>query len=257
MAVGYWVIRTYEAGPVGEKTKYWVPGERPPRSERRIRSEIHKQEENEASSQKCVARLIHANFRDEDYLLTLRYDDLSLAKLGEGLSAESEDRLTCLFFAAHHQLKLWLRRVRRATEKEGIPFRYLAITSDMDPKTGEYKRLHHHVIVNREALALCLSLWKNGSTHKGHLWKGLDKTDLARYLLAQVRRMKENQMKYIPSRNLTRPKPKDRIAKSDAEVRLPRGARLLHRSEYVPGRPQYIRYLTAEALQAIELVKRE
>ena len=32
---GYWVVRTYEAGAVGEKTKFWVPGERPSKSGRR------------------------------------------------------------------------------------------------------------------------------------------------------------------------------------------------------------------------------
>ena len=28
MTEGYWVIRTYTAGVVGEKIKYWVPGEK-------------------------------------------------------------------------------------------------------------------------------------------------------------------------------------------------------------------------------------
>jgi hypothetical protein len=34
MTEGYWVIRTYTAGAVGEKIKYWVPGEKPTRSQR-------------------------------------------------------------------------------------------------------------------------------------------------------------------------------------------------------------------------------
>ena len=36
--------------------------------------------------------------------------------------------------------------------------------------------------------------------------------------------------------------PKDRVALSDAEVRVPAGAELLFRQEFKPGRPQYIRY---------------
>ena len=34
---GYWIVRTYEAGNVGEKTKFFVPGARPTRSQRRLR----------------------------------------------------------------------------------------------------------------------------------------------------------------------------------------------------------------------------
>lgn len=52
---GYWVVRTYEAGAVGEKTKFWVPGERPSKSGRREKQEIKKQEQNEQSAEKSMA----------------------------------------------------------------------------------------------------------------------------------------------------------------------------------------------------------
>ena len=41
MAQGYWVVRTYEAGNVGEKTKFWIPGDRPSRSHKKEKSEIY------------------------------------------------------------------------------------------------------------------------------------------------------------------------------------------------------------------------
>ena len=37
---GYWIVRTYEAGNVGEKTKFFVPGARPTRSQRRLRDAV-------------------------------------------------------------------------------------------------------------------------------------------------------------------------------------------------------------------------
>ena len=40
---GYWIVRTYEAGNVGEKTKFFVPGARPTRSQRRLRDAARKQ----------------------------------------------------------------------------------------------------------------------------------------------------------------------------------------------------------------------
>ena len=39
------------------------------------------------------------------------------------------------------------------------------------------------------------------------------------------------------------------MALTDAELRVPRGAKLLHRNEYKPGRPQYIRYVLPEEKQ--------
>ena len=42
MKDGYWALRKYTAGPVGESSKYWIPGEKPSRSQRRIKSDIRK-----------------------------------------------------------------------------------------------------------------------------------------------------------------------------------------------------------------------
>ena len=52
--------------------------------------------------------------------------------------------------------------------------------------------------------------------------------------------------KYTSSRNLVRPQPKDRVAYSEAEVRVPKGGTLLFRNEFKPGHPQYIRYVLPE-----------
>ena len=83
MANGYWVIRTYTAGAVGEKIKYWVPGEKPTKSERKIKSDIKQVQRNEANAEKALARLIHANFTPRDYLLQFSYTEEALEKLSE------------------------------------------------------------------------------------------------------------------------------------------------------------------------------
>ena len=244
-ARGYWVIRTYTAGAVGEKIKYWVPGDKPTKSERRLRSEIKKQQQNEASAEKRLARLIHANFGCGDYLVGLDYSAEGLTMTAYGLDQDDPEYEDKLYHAAHHQLRLWIARVREACRKAGVPFRYIAVTSDMDGKTGEAKRIHHHVIVNAEAAEIAVAKWTRGGTHHEHLYDVVDQTALAAYLLNQVRRMPDEK-KYIPSRNLVIPQPKDRIAKSGAELAVPRGGQLLHRNEYKPGRPQYIRYILPE-----------
>ena len=102
---GYWVIRTYEAGAVGEKIKYWVPGQRPTKSSRKLKSDILKVQQNEASAEKRVARLIHANFSCRDLLLGLDYDGAGYEKITRG--AGDEDWENQVYMAGHHQLRRW------------------------------------------------------------------------------------------------------------------------------------------------------
>ena len=82
---GYWMIRTYEAGTVGEKTKFWIPGKRPNGALRRKDKEaIRKQAQNEYSSVKQLARLMNANFgklSSEGLVLGLDYSDTGMKKL--------------------------------------------------------------------------------------------------------------------------------------------------------------------------------
>lgn len=245
MKDGYWALRKYTAGSVGESIKYWIPGEKPSRSQRKIKSDIQKQKTNEVNCERSFARLIHDNYRNGiDQLVGLDYSQVGYKKMLEGnaknlAGLSEEDRIMAL---AQHQAELFLRRVGRECKKRGIPFRYLMITSDMDGKTGEAVRVHHHVIVNAEALEVCKEKWTLGGVDYEALWNRDDQTDLAEYLMKQVRRLPDAK-KYKPSRNLKRPQPKDRIAINGSELHLPKGATLLYRSPYKPGMAQYIRYI--------------
>lgn len=245
MGEGYWVIRSYRAGVIGEKIKYWVPGKKPTTSVRRMSSDIKQQERNEANAEKRVARLLNENFWHKDIWLTLNYDEAGMKKLLAGLDPDSDTFEDELFQAAHHQVRLWRDRVSRACKAAGIEFKYIITTSDMDGETGEYARVHHHIVVNGEALEIALGKWTLGGTHHKNLYDEMDRTALAVYMLRQVRRLPDEK-KYIPSRNLVIPQPKDRLAKNAAELKVPKGGQLLYRAEYKPGAPQYIRYILPE-----------
>ena len=254
MQEGYWIIRTYEAGDVGEKTKYFIPGTRPTgKIRKRDRDAARKQEQNEYSTQKRLAREIHANFTAGDLLLGLDYSDEGLEKIKawarkKGLPIDSEDeteRMNALWEAASHAQDNALRRVKRYLQKQGVELKAIYCTSDMDGETGEYVRVHHHLIVNAGVQEAFLKAWEKYGMG-GVAWTHLraeqeDRTPLAEYIIRQVRRIPDAK-KYRSTRNLVRPQPKDRIALSDAELRVPVGAKLLFRQEYVPNRPQYIRY---------------
>lgn len=255
MKDGYWVVRTYEAGQVGEKTKYFVLGDRTRRNRRKEESSIKKQEQNEYSAKKRLARLINANFTHGDILLGLDYSDASYKKLERSArkaapdydSLPEDDQLRCIREAAAQEMVNYLRRVKRALEKEGRAdeLKYIAITSDMDGDTKETVRVHHHLIVPSSCEHIIRMKWGHGGTYCKPLSKQEDYLPIAEYLIAQVR-VTLNAKKFVSSRNLIRPQPKDRIAVSDAEIRVPRNCKLIQRAEYKRGAPQYIRYILPE-----------
>lgn len=259
MKDGYWVVRTYEAGQVGEKTKYFVLGDRTRRNRRKEESSIKKQEQNEYSAKKRLARLINANFTHGDILLGLDYSDASYKKLERSArkaapdydSLPEEDQLRCIREAAAQEMVNYLRRVKRALEKEGRAdeLKYIAITSDMDGDTKETVRVHHHLIVPASCEHIIRMKWGHGGTYCKPLSKQEDYMPIAEYLIAQVRGPL-NAKKFVSSRNLIRPQPKDRVAVSDAEIRVPRNCKLIQRAEYKRGAPQYIRYILPEKTAA-------
>lgn len=249
-ALGYWAIVTTEAGAIGEKIKYWIPGEVPPRSERKKKSDLRKQRQNENNANRRVARLIHANFPwGSGMLLLLDYSPEGVRKLtgGAEYNAQDERRWDDILCAGRKELGNYIRRCRRACKKAGVPLRYLAFTSDLrwDGKAQEYvhTRIHHHLVVNPEAAELCKAAWRLGGAGDRRMKKTADHTDLACYLMDQCRRIDESK-KYVPSRNLAKPLERTpRVSCSSREVQPPKGAILLYRSPFEVGRPQYIRYI--------------
>jgi len=260
MKQGYWVVRTYEAGIIGEKTKFWVQGERPSgKSRRKEKSEIRKQEQNEYSALKAMSRLANANFHKDDLLLGLDYSEEGLQKITawarqkhpEFDTLPEEEQQDFIMEAAWHEAELCLRRVAREMKKDGSELRYILITSDMDGETGEQKRVHHHLFVEAGTQELFVKKWeKLGKVDWKKISKQADYTPICEYFLKQVRRIPDAK-KFRSSRNLIRPRPKDRVVLTDAELRVPKGGKLLFRQEYknwsgTSYQPQYIRYIIPE-----------
>ena len=270
MTEGYYVIRTYEAGCVGEKTKFFVPGKKPDGSlSRRQKNAIRKQEQNEYSSQKALARLINANFRAGDLFLGLDYSNEGLEKIKQwgkekGLAVDSEEeqeRIDAVWESASHALDNALRRVKRKLEKSGLELKAIYCTSDMDGETGELVRVHHHLIVNAGVKDAFMAAWETyglGTVSWSQLWDNqLDRTPIAEYIIRQVRRIPDAK-KFRSTRNLERPVPKNRIVYTDNELKVPRGGKLVFRQEicnamgqrndYRNNQSQYIRYILPSAL---------
>lgn len=271
MKEGYYVIRTYEAGAIGEKTKFFVPGKRPDgKMSRRQRDAIRKAEQNEYSAQKALARLINANFTAGDIFLGLDYNDMGLQRIRHwarknGLPIDAgteEEKQNALWEAAAHELDIALRRVKRKLGKQESELKAIYCTSDMDGDTGEIVRVHHHLVVNADAKDAFLEAWEKyglGGVSWTPLWADqLDRTPIAEYIIRQVRRIPDAK-KFRSTRNLVRPQPKNRIVYTDKELQVPKGGQLIFRQEYENRygsrgdqnrKPQYIRYILPEKKDA-------
>lgn len=251
---GYWVIRTYKAGSVGEKTKFWVPGKRPDKKlTRKQRAAIKKQEQNEYSAVKRLARILNKYFSGGDLLLGIDYAQKGIDKLeawirkqGKDIqSLDPEEMMAAMWEAADHELVNCLRRAKRRAKEAGVEIRAAFVTSDMDGQTGESVRVHHHLVINKEAKEYFVQAWGElGGVSWSAMWDYQDdRTDVAEYMLRQVRRIPDAK-KFRTTRNLVPPVPKDRIVHSEAELQVPRGGTLLFRREFAKsGQPQYIRYV--------------
>lgn len=262
MADGYWVTRTYQAGPVGEKIRFWVPGRRPEgRGALKKDRKLKKAAQHAADAVKALARTLNENFREGDIMVGLDYSDQAIQDLRDrvpGWEALTEaEQLEAEWMAARHELQLFVIRLQRRTKKMGLELRYAgAITSDLDEKTGETVRVHHHLVVNREVKGLLLACWGKGGVDYEPLSAQPDYTPIAAYLLRQVRHA-EDAKSYVCSRNLRRPEPKDKISRGDTVLRAPRGALLLDAGQNVPGRVQYVRYVLPDAATEGEEVLRK
>lgn len=268
MKEGYYVIRTYEAGAIGEKTKFFVPGKRPEgKMSRRQKDAVRKAEQNEYSAQKSMARLINANFQTGDLLMGLDYNEIGMARIlhwarKNDLPIDSEnetEKQNALWEAASHELDIALRRVKRKLEKAGCELKAVYCTSDMDEDTGEIVRVHHHLVVNAQAKDAFVDAWEKyglGSVDWECLWPDqLDRTPIAEYLIRQVRRIPDAK-KFRSTRNLARPRAKDRVVYTDNELQVPRGGILVFRQEReqklvfarsgMNRQSQYIRYVLPE-----------
>ena len=251
---GYWVVRTYEAGAVGEKTKFWVSGKRPEKNlSRRQRDAIRKREQNEYSAVKRLARILNKYFSSGDILLGIDYADKGIAKLtkwlrGKGIDTDQLDeaqKMEAIYQAADHELVNCLRRAKRRAKEAGVEIKAAFVTSDMDGETGESVRIHHHLVINREARDFFVEAWSElGGVSWSPMWNYQeDRTDIAAYMLRQVRHVPDAK-KFRTTRNLVPPVPKDRIVNTAAELQVPRGGKLLFRREFSRSeQAQYIRYV--------------
>jgi hypothetical protein len=217
-----------------------------------------------------AARILNCNYTPEEYLVELTYSDESMETvlgvttpqspaatvapplcrkatfppLGESPLAQGSLGADEIWDKAREVLAKKLEQVRRSAKKDGVEVKTFAVTSDLDQETGELVRVHHHVVVNAEGLALLEKKWTCGLVLHKNLYRQDDYTPLAAYLLGQVRHA-ENRKKYSCSRNMVQPKVEEMVLQESPanELRVQPGAKVLDRTQYREGCvSQYVRY---------------
>lgn len=226
---------------IEERTKFCV---RSSSTGSRLDRTVKKASRASDNAERQCARMLNNNFSTDDYHIVLEYTDEMLAILLErALKSGIMSIEDALWLEAKKEFENWVRRVQRKL-KGMAEFRYLGITSDLNGETMEPARLHHHVVINKEALDACKGKWR-GFVLDDELYTVYnDFSALASYLIRQVRYIKD-QKRYVPSRNLEPPKmtkPMELTRYGDCEMKIPKGCIKLYRSEYTKGANQYIRY---------------
>lgn len=227
------------------KTKFYVQEDiSEVKSYRKRNSIIRRYEKGAAEAAHEVGRLLNCNFVvGRDYYLGLDYSDEGLAALIERMGGIDDEQ--ALVLAAKKEWENYLRRVKRRCAKLNIDVKAVDIVSISDPETGEVVRIHHHAVVNAEAVEIFKSCWRAGEAWAKKLRSkhGVDLQDLATYMIKQAARVGADK-RYTHTRNLVKAvaHAPTKAMNADAELRVPKGCQLIWRSEYTVGRAQHIRY---------------
>lgn len=215
---GYFVIRTYRAGKMVEKSKVWVPTQAKVRSGRvKGNTSAAKRDRNAMQAVRVLARSMNCNC-DKTWLhMICKLDNEHMAAFDE----EPE-----------RYLKNFRARMGRLVKKQGGELAYYEMISRRDGE-GRPKRVHVHYVIRLVGVRFEDGKWMLGEKSLEDVW-GMgsvwaeplhdqpDYTQLAVYLLRQCDR--DGKKAYNPSRNLKKPIVTERLAITGKPLCAPSGA---------------------------------
>jgi len=241
---GKWMIQEIISGEVHEMSKYWAPEQTKKRSKKKTVTTPRKRDENDRAATRVLARLINCNFSHGDLWLSAGYSEAGFKALCAKYEITDLTDIDKIKAASDHELELFLRRMDREAKKSGTEFYCIALSSDLNGKTGEIVRPHHHIIMPRASYELCMKHWKYGDIDYQILRNQPDYTPLAVYLCRQVRRQ-QFQHRWKTKGKLKKPVflPERETHKRD-ELKVPTGAVALDIGHYDrESGNHYIRYI--------------
>ena len=214
--------------------------EKPKRGPRKAGSSSEKKiKANETSSVRELARGVNATMEAGDIFATLKYDK-------DHYPASEEEAIRIM--------SKYIRKLRvKFREMYGRNPKHFWVDANWSPKRNAPARLHHHLVIEREAEALLSSLWEGGGLILVYLDNRGDHSDLAAYMVANVHG-RPNKKKWHASRTVDRPIYTEPVEVEDVEDVQPEPGSVIkdhEESQDEDGRviSKYIRCLLPEAPQ--------
>ena len=228
MAQPKWYIRKTESGNIVEESIFlkFPPSISKTKAKSKAKSKEKKNIENMSRRIRDLGRLVNANYTANDFTLVLTYDDESYAMLSSN-GAECDSKYDSIRKSAEQELKKYIKRCEYHCSKQGIALRTIYATSDMDSNTCNHVRVHHHVIVNNDAVEIMIRQWTHGLVKCKSLVENVDHTSLAAYIIHQSR-THDGAHTYGRTRNLIKPSVSERIlVDPNADLIAPKGSRII------------------------------
>lgn len=201
-----YIQRVVWAGNTVEVKKYFSTQYGKKNQQRGIREKPTPEEQmrvNEDHAEEKLRWLISTNFKETDIHLVVTYF--------KDIRPDIETALK--------QRQNMLRRFARVYEKQGLEFKYIAVT--------EYKNkaIHHHLIINQIDVALLQKKWPYGKLRPTYLDN--DYAKLAAYLIKETSKSFRDEdcpitKRWSASRNLKKPKIKKQIIKANKWNDIPK-----------------------------------
>ena len=201
------------SGRTVEIRRSWISTARDyhkPRGHRRAgSSSAAKMKANERDCVRRLARLINCNFEAGDAQVALKYDDLHYP--GEYETAKAV--LTKKF------LPMLRKEYRKVTGKN---LQAVWVTANWSPKKEAPARLHHHIVLQRDATEMARKIWEErfgglGSFAMESLDGRGDHTDLAAYMAANVHGRPAGENKWSACRGMKQPIYEEPVEVKDVE----------------------------------------
>lgn len=229
-----WKEKTIEAGKVNEKIAY-LHCQSIGHSRKRNKSKDEKMIETLNRRIRHLSRLINCNFSVGDSFVTLTYSHDASERLLSDMPSDVNDA-EYEYCEANKEIRSLIDRCRYHCKKLKIRFLCIYVTSNMERDHGNPTRIHHHLLVNREAVEILTKQWTNGYVDVEPLRDQLDYIKIASYMLNQVPYIKGKDT-YGRTSNLETPIVATRtLLDPDERLVAPEGATILKSSN------NYLRY---------------
>ena len=217
------------SGRTVETRRTWLPSGPTVQKKRGVRragaSSLKKIKANERSCVMNLARTINCNFGAGDWFVCLKYDDMHYPA---GESADPAGKREQEYQAAKRILtKKFLPKLRSVyREITGKSLKAVWVTANWSTKEKHFCRIHHHLVLPADALALANEVWReigglDGTLQAECLNSEGDYSRIAAYMIDNVQGRPAGENRWSGCRGMEKPVISEPVEVEDVEGIVP------------------------------------